>query len=68
MTNACQMRDSVGLNKTVYCPVTASASTGMMKHHPAASERELPGRYAQLALREMPLSLREYLQDLLEQL
>jgi len=68
VTNACQMREIVGLSKTVYCPVNASASSGTMKHHPAASERELPGRYAQLDLREMPLSLREHFLDLLEQL
>jgi hypothetical protein len=61
------MRDRVGLSKTVYCPVTASASSGTMKHHPAASERELPGRYVQLGLREIPLSLWKHFLGSLEQ-
>jgi hypothetical protein len=67
VTNACQTRESVGLNKTVYCRVTASASSGTMKHRRAASEREPPARCVQLRLCEMPLSLREHLLDLLEQ-
>jgi hypothetical protein len=67
VTNASQTRKSVGLNKTVYRRMTASASSGTMKHRRAASEREPPGRYGQLRLREMPLSLREHLLDLLEQ-
>jgi hypothetical protein len=67
VTNASQTRNGVGLNKTVYCHVTASASNGTMKHRRAASEREPPGRYVQLRLCEMPLSLREDLLDLLEQ-
>ena len=68
VTNASQTRESVGLNKTVYCRMTASASSGTMKHRRAASEREQAEHYAQLHLREMPLSLREHLLDLLEQL
>jgi hypothetical protein len=43
VTNASQMRESVGLNKTVYCRMTASASSGTMKHRRAASEHESPG-------------------------
>ncbi len=61
VTNASQTRESVGLNKTVYCRMTASASSGTMKHRRAASERELPGRCVQLRVCEMPLSLREHL-------
>jgi hypothetical protein len=67
VTNASQMRESVGLNKPVYCPVTASASSGTMKHRRAASEREPPGHCVQLRLCEMPLSLREHLLGSLEQ-
>jgi hypothetical protein len=59
--NACQKRHGVGLNKTVYCRVTASASSGTMKHRRAAAEREPPGHYVQLRLCEMPLLLREHL-------
>jgi hypothetical protein len=65
--NASQTRESVGLNKTVYCLVTASASSGTMKHRRAASEREPPGHYAQLRLCEVFLSLREHFLDSLEQ-
>jgi hypothetical protein len=43
VTNASQTRESVGLNKTVYCRMTASASSGTMKHRRAASEHEPPG-------------------------
>jgi hypothetical protein len=67
VTNASQTRKDVALNKTVYCFVTASASSGTMKHRRAASEREPPGNCVQLRLCEMPLSLREHLLDLLEQ-
>ena len=72
VTNACQTRESVGLNKTVYRLVTASASNGTMKHRRAASEREPPGHYVQLPLCEMPLceiprSLRERFLGSLEQ-
>ncbi len=67
VTNASQTRESVGLNKTVYCLVAASAASGTMKLRRAASERERPGHCVQLRLREMPLSLREHLLDLLEQ-
>jgi hypothetical protein len=67
VTNASQMRNSVGLNKTVYCRMTASVSTGTMKHRRAASEREPPGHCVQLRLCEMPLSLRERLLGSLEQ-
>jgi hypothetical protein len=67
VTNASQTRNSVGLNKTVYCRVTASASNGTMKHRRAASEREPPGHYAQLRLCEIPLPLREQLLGSLEQ-
>jgi hypothetical protein len=67
VTNASRTRESAGLNKTVYCHLTASASSGTMKHRRAASEREQPGRCVQLHLREMRLSLREHLLDLLEQ-
>jgi hypothetical protein len=42
VTNASQTSESVGLNKTVYCRMTASASSGTMKHRRAASEHELP--------------------------
>jgi hypothetical protein len=38
-----------------------------MKNRRGASERERPGHYVQLRLREMPLCLRENLLDLLEQ-
>jgi hypothetical protein len=67
VTNASQTRNGVGLNKTVYRRVTASASSGTMKHRRAASEREPPGHCVQLHLREMPLSLREHLLGSLEQ-
>jgi hypothetical protein len=67
VTNAFRTKNWVGLNKTVYCRMTASASTGTMKHRRAASERARPGHCVQLHLREMPLSLREHLLDLLEQ-
>jgi hypothetical protein len=67
VTNASRTRENAGLNKTVYCLVTASAPSGTMKHRRAASEREQPGHCVQLRLREMPLSLREHLLDLLEQ-
>ena len=66
--NASRTRKGVGLNKTVYCLVTASALSGTMKHRRAASEREPPGRYVQLPLYEKFLSLREDLPGLLEQL
>ena len=68
VTNASQTRNSVGLDKTVYCRMTASASTQTMKHHWAASGREPPGRCVQLPLYEKFLSLREDLLGLLEQL
>jgi len=58
VTNACQTRNNVGLNKTVYCRVTASASSGTMKHRRAALEREPPGHCVQLRLCEILLSLR----------
>ena len=61
VTNASQTRESAGLNKTVYCRETASASSGTMKHRRAASEREPPGHCVQLRLCEMFLSLREHL-------
>jgi len=61
------MRRGVGLNKTVYCLVTSSALSGMMKHRRAASEREPPARYVQLRLCEVPLPLREHLLGSLEQ-
>jgi hypothetical protein len=67
VTNASQTRNCVRLNKTVYCHVTASASSGTMKHRRAASEREPPGHCVQLRLCEMPLSLRERLPGSLEQ-
>jgi hypothetical protein len=47
--------------------MTASVSTGTMKHRRAASEREPPGHCVQLRLCEMPLSLRERLLGSLEQ-
>jgi hypothetical protein len=47
--------------------VTASASSGTMKHRRAASEREPPRHYVQLRLCEMPLLLREHLLGSLEQ-
>ncbi len=65
--NASQTRNGVGLNKTVYCRVTASALSGTMKHRRAAPEREPPGHCVQLRLREVPLSLREHLLGSLEQ-
>ena len=68
LVDACQTKNGVGLNKTVYCLVTASALSGTMKHRRAASERESPGRCVQLPLYEKFLSLREDLPDLLEQL
>jgi len=58
VTNAFQPRASVGLNKTVYYPVTASASSGTIKHRRAALEREPPGHCVQLRLCEILLSLR----------
>ena len=67
VTNASQTRESVGLNKTVYCHVTVAASSGTMKHRRAASEREPPGRCVQLRLCEVFLSLREDLPGSLEQ-
>ena len=67
VTNASQTRKSVGLNKTVCCRVTASASSGTMKHRRDASEREPPGHCVRLRLCEMPLSLRENLLGSLEQ-
>jgi len=67
VTNACQTRHGVGLNKTVYCRVTASALSGTMKHRRAASEREPPGHCVQLRLCEIPLPLRELLLGSLEQ-
>ncbi len=67
VTNASQARENVGLNKPVYSLVTASASSGTMKHRRAASEREPPGHCVQLRLCEMPLSLRENLPGSLEQ-
>jgi hypothetical protein len=71
VTNAFQTRESVGLNKPVYWHVIASASSGTMKHHWAASEREQqgreqPGHCARLRLGEMALSLRDYLPGSLE--
>jgi len=47
--------------------MTASASSGTMKHRRAASERGQPGRCAQLRLCEMFLSLREHFLGSLEQ-
>jgi hypothetical protein len=67
VTNASQTRNGVGLNKTVYCRLSASALSGTMKHRRAASEREPPGHYAQLRLCEMFLSLPEHLLGSLEQ-
>jgi hypothetical protein len=67
VTNATQTRNCVGLNKTVYWRATASASSGMMKHRRAASEREPPGHYVQLRLCEMPLLLSKHLLGSLEQ-
>jgi hypothetical protein len=67
VTNACQTRNGVGLNKTVYCRVTASALSGTMKHHQTASEREPPGHCVQLRFCEIPLPLRGYLLGSLEQ-
>ena len=66
--DASQTRNGVGLNKTVYCLVIASALSGTMKHRQAASEREPQGRCVQLALSENFLSLREDLPGSLEQL
>ena len=66
--DAFQTRNGVGLNKTLYCLVTASALSGKMKHRRSASERESPGRCVQLFLYEKFLSLREDLPGLLEQL
>ena len=57
--NASQTRNGVGLNKTVYCLVTASALSGTMKHRRAALEREPPGHCVQLRLCEIPLLLRD---------
>jgi len=67
VTNAFQTRNGVGLNKTVYCRVTASALSGTMKHRRVASDREPPGHCVQLRLREIPLSLREHFLGSLEQ-
>jgi hypothetical protein len=67
VTNVSQTRESVGLNKTVYCRMTASASSETMKHRLAASEHEPPGHCVKLALREMRLSRREQLLGSLEQ-
>ena len=65
--NAFQTRKSVGLNKTVYCRVAASALSGTMKHRRAASELEPQGHCVQLRLCEIPLPLREHLLGSLEQ-
>jgi hypothetical protein len=65
--NASQTREGAGLNRTVYCLVTALAASGTMEHRRAASEREPPGHFAQLRLSESPLSLREHLLDSLGQ-
>jgi len=65
--NASQTRNGVGLNKKVYCRVTASALSGTTKHRRAASEREPPGHCEQLPLCEIPLPLREHLLGSLEQ-
>ena len=72
VTNASQTRESVGLNKPAYCRVTASASSGTMKHRRAASEREppeheQPGHCVQLRPCEMLLSPAENFLDSLEQ-
>jgi hypothetical protein len=67
VTNACQTRNGVGLNKMVYCRVNASALSGTMKHRRAAWEREPPGHCVQLRLCEIPLSLREHFLGSLEQ-
>jgi hypothetical protein len=67
VTNASQTRESVGLNKPVFRHVTASVSSGTMKHGRAASEREPSGHCVRLRLCEMPLSLRENLLGSLEQ-
>ena len=66
VTNAFQTTENVGLNKPVCWRATASASSGTMKHHWAASEREPPGREqpghcVPLRLCEMALSLHDYL-------
>jgi uncharacterized protein (DUF4415 family) len=58
-TNAFQMRNSAGLSKAVYCRTLASASSERMKNRRAASEREWPGHYVQLRLRENLLDLLE---------
>jgi len=47
--------------------MTVSASSGTMKYRRAASEREPLGRYVQLRLYEVFLSLREDLPGSLEQ-
>jgi hypothetical protein len=68
VTNAFRTTNGVGLNKTVCCHVTASASSETMKHRrAAASEREPPGHCVQLRLCEIPLSPREHLLGSLEQ-
>jgi hypothetical protein len=67
VTNASQTRKGVGVNKTVYCRVTASALSGTTKHRQAASGREPPGHCVQLRLCEIPLPLREHLLGSLEQ-
>jgi len=51
-----------------YCRMTLLASSGTMKHRRAASGREPAGHCVQLRRRQLSLSLREYLLDLLEQL
>jgi hypothetical protein len=61
VTDASQTRESVGLNKPVYCRVTASASSGTMKHRRAALEREPPAHCVHLRLCEMHLSRLEHL-------
>jgi hypothetical protein len=67
VTNASQTKKGVGLNKTVYCRVTASALSGTMNHRRAASEHEPPGHCVLLRLCEIPLPLREHLLGSLEQ-
>jgi hypothetical protein len=67
VTNASRTKENVGLNKTVYRRMTASASSGTMKHRRAASERELPEHCAQLRLCEILLPLREHFLGSLEQ-
>jgi hypothetical protein len=67
VTTAFQTKNSVGLNKAVYCRMLALAPSGRMKNRRPAPERERPGHHVQLRRREHLHHRREPPLDLLEQ-